>query len=576
MKKAFAFFLILSLLLSFSACTNAPPEEYEPYIPRPVPTESNSTETTEATAATDPPAITEPVIDTDPDWDIEITSSEEIYALGRVLQNPKIKQNYINKDSTYNIRQDLDLFSYPDGTNSNADKITYLQTASYKLTADIELTLAKVQGRQYFTGIGCSILPFMGTFNGNGKTITIKTNGTFDFSDVSDYGTGLFDTTENAKICNLNITVKDDILLTAAVGVAHIGIVVGNATGTVVANCTVSVAGSVVGAAFKHLDVPLHIGGIVGYASLSTFQNCHVVLKNSSFKGAGETIFPTRNYGAISIGGIIGFSSAGSSNEDEYIGRLGNQLYRCNFTAQNDSPQDTILATVKTGDELAVGGIVGCTFNNLLIQSCHVKVQNGSISAIKTGETDVENYGTQAAGIIGRMEHTGEVTHCSVTGEHLTILSKCPNNVASAGGLVGIDMGAYHRDIDSINNSIFDGSGTSQIRLEITSSEDLERDRIIGAGGIVGVGTYTMANCSVKNVTISNHSAGIENSSYIGELAGFFVLSKPASFPVGIGINWTYKKYFKPRQSGFYNCTAENVTIEKTDNVQNLSYRNNS
>ncbi len=510
--------------------------------------------------------------------DIQIKSSDELYALGRIFQQDSIKSKYINKDTYYNIQQDLDMFAYPEEIITNADKIAYLQTASYELENNLELSFAKVEGKNYFTGIGSSNSPFMGVLNGNGKTITFKATGTFDFSDVPDYGTGLFDTTENAKIFNLNIDVVNDIALTSISGGADIGMVIGNATNTQMENCTVTITNSVVGTNLSNsTTTPIHIGGIVGFSSLSTYKNCNVILNNSTLKGCGTTVTPTRNYGGISIGGIIGFSSAGSSNDDN-IGALGNQVYNCSFVSKNNSQQDIILATIEIGNELSVGGIVGCTFNNLIIKDCNVNVQKGNISAIKTGATDSASYGTQVGGIIGRMEHTTEVSNCSVTGDYLNILSKSPNNVTTAGGIAGVDMGAYHRDIDTINNSHFDGSGTSNIKLEITSSDTLERNRIIGAGGIVGVGSYIMSNCSVKDVTVTNNSANIGNpTTYVGEMAGLFIISKPAEGDEiynakGVGVNWTYKKYFKPRTSGIYNCTAENITIIKSDNVKNMAY----
>ncbi len=503
---------------------------------------------------------------------IEISSPDQIYALGRILQSSAVHMNYISKDITYDILNDFATFTYPEDVVTVAEKTEYLRTASYKLVDDIEISLQKSAGAEYFTGIGSADKVFTGIFDGNGKTVTMKAKGIFDFTGVSDYGTGLFDETEGATIRNLNVNVVSDIKVTATTGLTNVGIIVGDADQTLIENCKVTITNAVVGAEYTSTqNVPTNIGGIAGISTFSTIRNCQVIMENATLKGTGTTANPARDYGGIAVGGILGFSGAGSNNS-ENIGKLGNQLYNCTVTSKNDVQTDVIIASVETGKELTVGGIVGCTFNNILIDSCTVDVEKGNISAVKTGATDGAIFGAQAGGIIGRMEHTGEVTGCNVLGNYLTILSKSPNNVTCAGGIVGIDMGPYHRDIHTINRSYFDGAGTSNIRVEITSTDTLSRDKIIAAGGIVGSGSYIISDCAAKNVTVTNNTANIGNpTTYVGEIAGFVSLKKTNDI-YGTGYNWFYNTYFKKRNPGLYDCFSENVNVVKTENVQNLMY----
>ncbi len=500
---------------------------------------------------------------------IEITSTEQVYALGRILQINGVKRDHIYKDTAYTVKNDLNLFSYPAELTTDSEKLTYLQTASYVLMNDISLVLQKCSGLNYFTGIGSTNYPFMGKFDGNGHTVTLTAPETLDLGNVSDYGTGLFDEVKNAKINNVSVCVESDIVVAApSKGGAELGVIAGHATSSEFSDCSVRIRNSAVGVDCAQASgVPYSVGGIAGFSALSTYKNCSVVMENAALVAKGTQFTNTRKYGVVTVGGIIGFSNPGSSNSDN-IGRLGNQLYNCSLTANNDAQQDVLLACAENCEEATAGGIVGCTFNNLLIKNCSVNVSKGNISAVKTGEQDSATKGSAAGGIIGRMEHTAEVTGCSVTGDYLTILAESPNNVTAAGGIAGIDMGPYHRDIDTINSSHFDGSGTSQIKVKITTSDTLETSRVIGAGGVVGVGSYIVSDCSVKNVTVANDSTDIGNpTSYVGEIAGYIVLKK-ADYIKGIGYNWVYKTYFKPRTTGLFNCAAQSVVIEKSDNVQ--------
>lgn len=504
---------------------------------------------------------------------IKLSSEEDIYALSRLLQLDSIKTGFIGKDTSYDINDDFDRFEYPEEVTTDEEKIAYLQTSAYKLTNDVELTLQKVANKNYFTGIGSTNFPFKGTFNGNGKTITLTAAGDLNLNDVSDFGTGLFDTTENAKIFNVRLDVKSDVIITAAKESVQLGLVAGKARYTEFEKCTVNITNAVVGTNYSASHtIPTSIGGIAAESAFSVYKECKVVLNNATLSGQGTSVTPSRKYGAVAVGGILGFSGAGSDN-DSNIGRLGNQLYDCDVVSRNASQQDVLVACVESGNEVAVGGVVGCTFNNLVVKNCSVDIQKGNISAMKTGSSDSAEFGAQAGGVVGRLEHTGEISGCSVVGDYLTILAKSPNNISNAGGVVGVDMGPYHRDIDSINNCSFDGSGTSNIRLEITAMTGTAK--ILSAGGIVGTGSYIISDCSVKNVTITNNSECVTNpSAFIGEVCGY---KSPASDTLdakGKTNTWKYGTYFTPRTPEIVNCTVENVTLTQTDNVQNLAYAN--
>ena len=183
-------------------------------------------------------------------------------------------------------------------------------------------------------------------------------------------------------------------------------------------------------------------------------------------------------------------------------------------------------------------------------------IVKGNIVAEKTGTSDdSSSYGTTVGGLVGRLEHTGELYHCTVSGDYLNIISKSPENKTSVGGIVGTDIGPYHKDVVSLNGCSFDGNRTSTILLQVTADDGVDKWNALG--GVVGYGNYRIENCSARGVTLSNQTENVEKS-YAGGICGLYN---------NYGF-WAYKTYFMPRPKGIYDCTTEDVVFDTTEIVK--------
>ena len=485
---------------------------------------------------------------------IELASADDIYALSRILSPETVKTNFLG--ATYAIEDDLNRFDYPNDATSNSEKIEYLSAAPYKLVNDVELTLQRTNNTSFFLGIGSKEHPFKGSFNGNERTITLLSNNAIAVNDNINHDIGLFGTVEGATISNVKIETSNDILINKCTGnLIRLGSLVGYAYNSNITNCDLLVSSANIGVDYGSTETyvaPSCVGGLVGEAKLSTIKNCTVKLTDGKVYAKGYTVDKDVTYGNFSVGGLLGVSSSGSNNQD-YIGRIGNQLLNCKVISTNTTQQDVIYASLEYGDELTVGGLLGLSYNNFVAKDCSVEITKGNIVAQKTGATDSAQFGTQAGGIIGRLEHTGELNNCSVNGNYLNIISICENGDTdagtTAGGIVGFDLGPYHRNITSLSNCSFDGNGTSVISVKNATGRPL-------VGGIAGYTGYKVAGCSAKNVTLKNVSV---NKGFAGSLFGRYGK---------ISGMWHETIYFTPDAPEIKDCTYENIIFDVTDNVE--------
>lgn len=228
-----------------------------------------------------------------------------------------------------------------DGTEQNT-------SASAVLTADIDLS------GETWTPIGSESTPYIGTFDGQGYTISGMT-----IENAESYS-GLFgNVTGTVK----NFTVTGSITITGDETVAKVGGAVGS-LGTASAGGTVSGVTSGV-------DITVsagndHIGGVVGSMpenSSPTVENCIYTGKITVTAAAG------------SVAGIVGYIRTG--------------------TIQNCANQGSI--SVDVGGTGSVGGILGyCNNGGIYIRNCY---NTGAISADGTDNVGAivgQNKGTQA------------------------------------------------------------------------------------------------------------------------------------------------------------------------------------
>lgn len=228
-----------------------------------------------------------------------------------------------------------------DGTEQNT-------SASAVLIADIDLS------GETWTPIGSESTPYIGTFDGQGYTISGMT-----IENAESYS-GLFgNVTGTVK----NFTVTGSITITGDETVARVGGAVGS-LGTASAGGTVSGVTSGV-------DITVsagndHIGGVVGSMpenSSPTVENCIYTGKITVTAAAG------------SVAGIVGYIRTG--------------------TIQNCANQGSI--SVDVGGTGSVGGILGyCNNGEIYIRNCY---NTGAISADGTDNVGAivgQNKGTQA------------------------------------------------------------------------------------------------------------------------------------------------------------------------------------
>lgn len=221
---------------------------------------------------------------------IAITNVEQIYALGRILLNESTRQSTgINNFKTYltggYLQEDLALFEIPSQYVTDAEKINYLATTSYRLETDIDITFYNASNyAQYCMGIGDTENPFKGIFNGNGKNINITgcTVGT-----SSSYASlGLFGNTEDALIKNCNINVDGNILIKYNVKTLSVGILAGKITNSIIYNNTISLNNTVLGINYpegtKYYNSAF-LSTLIGTASVnSKIEKCIINMNNNS------------------------------------------------------------------------------------------------------------------------------------------------------------------------------------------------------------------------------------------------------------------------------------------------------
>ncbi len=495
-----------------------------------------------------------PDVPSDIDY-IEIASEDDVYALGRILSLKATKTNLFGSD--YDVNSDIADFNVPDDIVDTDAKIAYLSSASYKLINDITLTLHNADGG-FFLGIGSKEYPFKGIFDGNGKTITLKSSNNISLNADLNPNIGLFANAESAQILNTNVNVENDILINKSANVVKLGVLAGSIKDCLISGCNVAVSNAKIGVDFVKGETDINrafIGGVAGECEYSVIQNSNVTLTDGTVYAKGYLVDTEAWCANFSVGGIVGFSCEGSNNAVN-IGKIGNQLLNCKVKASASQQKDVIYASIEYGDEVDVGGIVGCTFNNFVARKCFVEISNGNIVGEKRGTTDNAGGGTNVGGIVGRLEHTGELYRCDVVGDNLNIISRSPENYSSAGGIVGWDVGPYHREVVSINACFFDGGGTSKIISDI--SPDDTKDIWNITGGIVGLGAYQIKDCVVKNVTLENLSQGVDRS-YVGGICGIF--NNKSGF-------WINNEFFTAGTPEVINCKTIDLTFNTAENVK--------
>ncbi|HWP98700.1 MAG TPA: 6-bladed beta-propeller, partial [Syntrophomonadaceae bacterium] len=316
-----------------------------------------------------------------------------------------------NSDNVYELYTADDMLWFANQVNTGTNN-----AISGKLMKDIDLTGAT------WTPIGnSSARTYSGTFDGNGKTVTLAINTSSSY-------TGLFGCLQGAAVKNL--TVAGTIT-----GVMYTGSIAGYAQGaTVIQDCINNAALS---------SSSQYLGGITGYAADSTAitacTNNGTIASTSNCTGgiAGYTTGTAAVTGCINNGAVsAAYNVGGIVGSDYSTGAISKCANTGAVTATSTS----------TSSSYSMGGIVGYANPATTIDQCS---NTGSVTGGVMSIGGVVGYLYNASGIVTNDYNTGSVTSTSVSA------------TAHTGGVVGYTNNAASTVQNCYNAGAVSGNTTS-------------------------------------------------------------------------------------------------------------------
>ena len=384
------------------------------------------------------------------------------------IENPYVIQT---KEHLNNVRL------YPDSYFQMIEDIVFSDS-------DFQEGGAFYNNGQGWQPIGTASVPFTGTFDGNGHTIT---GLQIDIEASDDVDAGLFGYVTNGTVTDLGM-VDSKIQAKSTEDYCNIGSVAGCVYSSTISGCYST--GSVSDSADSRGDS--YAGGIVGSASDSKLINCYntgsVTVLYSSDSNSYVGGIAGKVKGNSQIADCYNTGSVLSSSEVIYTyagGVVGNMEGSGKISnSYNTGPVSSSTA----GSYSYVGGVVG-RVSNIYVSDCY------NTGLISSTSTRVNDY---VGGIAGYVEGNSNLTNCYNTGSISCLVSL--DNDAYAGGIAG-GMSSGH-----ISNSYNMG--------EITSSSKYNN---ACAGGVVGmVFEGEISNCyNTGEISSSN-----KGKSYAGGIAG--------------------------------------------------------
>lgn len=310
---------------------------------------------------------------------------------------------------------------------------------------------------------------FRGTFDGNGKTLTITS--VKEVHSENDTSTGETKT-YSGFLGILGGTVKSLIIKNSAIGSTkcdYAGAVAGKiSSGTVdsvnVERTTVTAKNSA--------------GMIAGYNELGDIKNCY----------AGGNATLTTVTSSLSAGGITGQNNG--------------YITGCTVDA----------ITISVGRSGYAGGITGININE--ISSSKLFTPNASVNA---------NY---AAGIAGKNEETASITDCEVKQDASSSTSTTITGVSYAGGIAALNAGKI--DNPAVSSIKVTTTGIAPYTGGIAGYNDITGTIVTGGtvdinydsgldgnyGYVIGYNANTTASAVTTDIVCSNSKAISDNESY--------------------------------------------------------------
>jgi len=324
-----------------------------------------------------------------------------------------------------------------------------------------------VSGIGSWTPAGNQENPFMGTFNGNGKTVSGLIIGTASNPINSDYQ-GFFG--YNAGSVS-NLRVEGEIYSTGR----YIGGVVGYSAGTLNGL-------TFVGKVAATGDLSDFVGGVVGYSTGAIGASAGLVFGNISELTDNKVTNPSSIVtGHDYVGGIAGYST-GAVNSSKNYGEVTGASRAGGVAggAVSTVTANTNYAPVNVSGDYA-GGIVG-----------HHSEDAAVSSNINYG--DVKSDGSYAGGILGAIRGTTAAANNTNNGDVTA-------SGDYAGGIAG---SASNKDADT-------GATGAAITTSVNNGVIIGRDYV---GGIVGLYRSTLALHTASNNGV------VSGGSYVGGIAG--------------------------------------------------------
>ena len=341
---------------------------------------------------------------------------------------------------------------------NGTDSISADSDADAKLMNDIDLSSVCSEENGTWTPIGNSEeSAYIGTFNGNGKTISGL------YIDSNDYYQGLFGRVGTGG------TVKDLTVSGNVNGNRYVGGVVGYNSGSV-ENCyntgSVKGSGNYVGGVVGLNDGTVencynigevsgnrYVGGIVGYNNGGTVENCY----NTG------TITGTDDY----VVGVVGYNNGGTVKNCHNIGEVSGNRYVGGVVGSNNNGRvENCYNTGEVSGNSSVGGVVGSN------------ISDGSVT--NSYNTGAVSGGEDVGGVVGY--NISSVTNCYNTGSVSGPDSGSSNRV---GGVVGYNDGdrvggrvenCYNIGEVSGNSSVGGVVGYNRYSASVTNCYFLKQD----------------------------------------------------------------------------------------------------
>jgi filamentous hemagglutinin family protein len=434
---------------------------------------------------------------------------------------------------------------------------------AYKLANSIDASgTANWNSGAGFAPLGSSIdMPFTGTFDGNGKTITGLTINLPNAEDV-----GLFGYVRDGSVSNLaltNFTVE---------GSRFVGALAGINNGGTIADVSVD-DGTVTGTSNTLADMSANtnVGGLVGESVNDTTSNASIT---SASAGLGVTVTASDGSGGPltlgQVGGLVGWNSSGTISDSYSAATVTGDRYVGGLVGRNDG---AISQSFASGAATSVWGYIGglAGLNTGTIADSYAL---GSVTSI---------FAT--AGLVG--QNMGSITNSYAAG-----LVQGGSGVA--GGLVAVGVGTVSNGYWNTDTT---GQATSNGGTGLTNAQMLTSTAASFAGfdfssvwrfipgtsypylaaiftstPTVFSGTYTNASGATQSGSTVDFAA---NDQLIGRVStganGFYYLMLPSTSFTGT----TAVDVFTPGGSGTAFGAAEtsgaSVAMDLKDNVVTLA-----